>query len=235
MLSELSRCGWESLKDFFKAVVPEKDAVPGSVIAVQTFGDLLGFHPHSHILCTDRCFYGDPTAAGFRVAPLFKLKRLAELFRHKVFKALPAKGKITEAPVGMLIKWRHSGFNGFCGPGIQPRNQETMENLSRYIIRTSFSQERMTYIPETSEIIYRSKDGKGGKVFDALEGPAAMCPMFPTRASNLYSTLWLRSGNWDWGGTLWFRSGNWYRRGIIPQTVSVMFQILSEDIRNNKK
>jgi len=30
-----------------------------------------------------------------------------------------------------------------------------MENLARYIIRASFSQERMTYRPEESPIIYR--------------------------------------------------------------------------------
>lgn len=44
-----------------------------------------------------------------------------------------------------------------------------IENLARYIIRASFSQERMTYIPEESKVIYQSKDGKEEKVFDALE------------------------------------------------------------------
>ena len=43
LLSGLSRCGWESLKEFVSEVVLEKDAVPGAVIAVQTFGDFLGF------------------------------------------------------------------------------------------------------------------------------------------------------------------------------------------------
>ncbi len=46
-----------------------------------------------------------------------------------------------------------------------------MENLARYIIRASFSQERMTYIPEESRVIYQSKNGKEEKVFDALEWP----------------------------------------------------------------
>ena len=46
-----------------------------------------------------------------------------------------------------------------------------IENLARYIIRASFSQERMTYIPEESKVIYQSKDGKEEKVFDALEWP----------------------------------------------------------------
>ena len=46
-----------------------------------------------------------------------------------------------------------------------------MENLARYIIRASFSQERMSYIPEDSKVIYQSKDGKEDRVFDALEWP----------------------------------------------------------------
>ena len=92
LLSDLSCCGWESLKEFFTAVVQEKDAVPGAVIAVQTFGDFLGFHPHLHVLCTDGSFYGDGM---FRVAPLFEIKRLEVIFMHKVFKMLLSKEKIT--------------------------------------------------------------------------------------------------------------------------------------------
>ncbi len=46
-----------------------------------------------------------------------------------------------------------------------------MENLARYIIRASFSQERMSYIPADSKVIYQSKDGKEDRVFDALEWP----------------------------------------------------------------
>jgi len=54
----------------------------------------------------------------FRVAPLFELKYLEEIFRHKVFKMLLSNGKITQDLVDMLMKWRHSGFNVFCGPRI---------------------------------------------------------------------------------------------------------------------
>ena len=46
-----------------------------------------------------------------------------------------------------------------------------MENLARYIIRASFSQERMIYIPEESKVIYQSKDGKKEETFDALKWP----------------------------------------------------------------
>ena len=31
LLSDLSRCGWETLKEFFQEAVPEEEAVPGAV------------------------------------------------------------------------------------------------------------------------------------------------------------------------------------------------------------
>jgi len=49
-----------------------------------------------------------------------------------------------------------------------------MENLARYIIRASFSQERTTYIPEESKVLYRSKDGKKENIFDDPEWPALL-------------------------------------------------------------
>jgi len=65
------------LKEFFQEAVPEEAAVPGAVIAIHSFGDFLGWHPHLHILCTDGCFYGNGM---FRVAPLFEPKHLEEIF-----------------------------------------------------------------------------------------------------------------------------------------------------------
>ena len=44
--------------------VSEKEPIPGAVIAVQTFGDFLGFNPHCHILLTDGCFYGERNVSG---------------------------------------------------------------------------------------------------------------------------------------------------------------------------
>jgi hypothetical protein len=69
--------------------------------------------------------------------------------------------------VKLILSWRHSGFNVHCGPRIQSGDEEAMENLARYVVRASFSQERMTYIPEESRVVYRSKDGNREKVFDS--------------------------------------------------------------------
>lgn len=182
LLSDLSRCGWDTLKAFFKEAVPEQDAVPGATIAIQSFGDFLGFNPHLHVLCSDGCFYGDGL---LRVAPHFDAKPLEKVFWHKVFKMLLKKGKINEDLVKMMQGWRHSGFNVFCGPRIQPGDKKAMENLAQYIIRASFSQERMTYLPDESKVVYKSKDNKKETTFDALEWLAAMCCHVPNKGEQM--------------------------------------------------
>jgi len=178
LLHDLSRCACESLKVFLQGVSHGKNPVPGAVIAIQTFGDVLGFNPHCHILVTDDCFYGKGM---FRVAPPLELKKLEAIFRHKVFCMLIARGTISREMTAMLSTWRHSGFNAFCGNRIQPKEKEAMETLARHIIRASFSQERMQYLADEGTVIYSAKDGKDRKVFDAPEWLAAMCSHVPNR------------------------------------------------------
>jgi hypothetical protein len=116
-------------------------------------------------------------------------KPLEKLFQHTVLKMLLRKGEITEEMVNLTLSWRHSGFNVHCGPRIQPGDEEAMENLARYVVRASSSQERMTYLPDESQVLYRSQDGKDEKTFDALEWLAAMCSYVPNKASRWFVTV----------------------------------------------
>ena len=127
--SPASRAAWDALKVFIQTAAPENEPMPGAVIAVQTFGDFLGFHPHTHILVTDGCFYGDKGM--FRVAQPLELKKLESIFRHHVLKMLLQKRKITEEMIRMLDRWKHSGFSAFCGNRISPNDKTAMENLAR--------------------------------------------------------------------------------------------------------
>ncbi len=60
-----------------------------------------------------------------------------------------------------------------------------MENIPRYIIRASSSQERMAYLPHESKVVYTFKDWKNLKTFDALEWLAAMCSHVPNRGEQM--------------------------------------------------
>jgi hypothetical protein len=128
---------------------------------------------------------------------------LEMLFRYEVFKMLKAEGKITDVVIENMMNWpparraslrlgeRHSGFNVYCGNAIWPHNEEGLENLARYIIRASFSQERMTYIAaedssdRVAKVIYQSKDAKTSKTFDALDWLAQLVIHIPNKGEQM--------------------------------------------------
>jgi hypothetical protein len=85
----------------------------------------------------------------------------------------------------MLSSWQHSGFHVFCGNRISPQDETAMENLARYIIRASFSQERMTYLEHEATVVCTAKDGKEQKVFPAMEWLAAMCSHIPNKGEQM--------------------------------------------------
>jgi len=115
---------------------------------------------------------------------------LHDLFRYEVFKLLKAEGKITDCVIENMMNWRHSGFSVYCGKPIWPHNDQGLENLARYIIRASFSQERMSYLSaedastDTAMVVYESKDKTTSKTFDALDWLAQLVPHIPNKGES---------------------------------------------------
>ena len=79
----------------------------GLILFVQTFGDLLTFNPHLHVLAADGVFRAD---GAFVVLPAIPLKLLEQGFRTAVLKLLVAKATIGERLSASMLAWRHSGF-----------------------------------------------------------------------------------------------------------------------------
>jgi Putative transposase len=100
LLGKLSQCAYQSLKEFFQTTLNRKEAMPGVVVSIQTFGDLVNFHPHLHCLVTDGCFMAN---GWFYVLPEIDVKKLESLFRHKVLKMLVAEKKIGSEVVEMFL------------------------------------------------------------------------------------------------------------------------------------
>jgi hypothetical protein len=74
----------------------------------------------------------------------------------------------------------------------KPNNDQRLENLARYIIRAFFSQERMTYniaskdTPDGhAKVIYRSKDGRASKTFEALDWLAQLVTHNPNKGEQM--------------------------------------------------
>ena len=75
------------------------------------------------------------------------------------------------------------------------QNEDGLENLASYIIRASFSQERMTYIAASdssdgvSKVIYQSKDGTSTKTFNALDWLAQLVTHIPIKGNRWFVTM----------------------------------------------
>lgn len=154
---------------------------------IQTFGDYLSFNPHIHIMAADGCFSGD----SFFYVPSINIDTAAieKLFIHKIFKMFLSKSLITSRVVELISSWRHSGFSVYCGKRIYPKDKISTENLARYIIRASFSQERMKYYPDRPMVTYESK--YGGQVAEPrpLEWMAALVSHIPDRRGQMVRYL----------------------------------------------
>ncbi|NLX95839.1 MAG: hypothetical protein GXY83_06660 [Rhodopirellula sp.] len=84
------------------------DVVPGMIGAIQTFGELLHFHPHMHTLVTCGAF----TREGeFLEVPELDKERLLAAWQEAVFALYLAEGKIEAEVVENMRSWPHSGFS----------------------------------------------------------------------------------------------------------------------------
>ncbi len=107
----------------------------------------------------------------FFVMPKVDLRPLREIFRALVLEMLKKEGLIDDTLIKMVISWRHvSGFNVHNEVRIKKDDEKGMENLSQYIIRNTFSLEKLKYETGDSSVIYRSKmtHGKNKRNFEVF-------------------------------------------------------------------
>jgi len=104
---------------------------------------------------------------------------------------LKAEGRITDAIIENMMHWHHSGFDVCCGRAIGPHDEQGLENVARYVIRASFSEERMRHHPACEccdgvvKVIYQSKNGETSKTFDALDWLAQLVTHIPNRGEQM--------------------------------------------------
>jgi hypothetical protein len=136
-------------------------------MTIHTFGEYLNFHPHIHAIVADGLFCED---GSFHAAPTRDLRPLENLFRARLLKMLVEKGRLPPERAEMLRKWKHSGFSLWRSRRIAPDKKDHAERLAQYIIRNSFSMEKMEITAPTGKVLYRSKmSAKTHRNFELFE------------------------------------------------------------------
>ncbi len=125
----------------------------------------------------------------FHVLPEIDVKKLENLFRHKVFKMLLREKKISREWVDKLLSWKNSGFNFHNQVKIQSHDSHGRESLAQYILRSPFSQQKMTYRKDTKTVLYRSKMNPNLKrnftLFPVLDWIAEITAHIPNKREQL--------------------------------------------------
>ncbi len=70
------------------------------------------------------------------------------------------------------MSWQHSGFSIDNSVTVYPSDEQGLERLARYMIRSPVSLHRLNYIPETQQVLYQSNKGhdqQDSEILDSME------------------------------------------------------------------
>ena len=180
LLGELCRAAARTVITVYRAASGRPDAVPGMIGAIQTFGQLIHFHPHIHALVSEGVFLPDGT---FVPLPKLATEPFLKLWEQEVFALLLAEGKITEDVVANMRSWKYSGFSVDQSVRLEAGDQEGVQRLIQYFLRCPFSQARMIEVTEAGKVIYKTEHNPVGRFpepgdEELLAGPARNFQVF---------------------------------------------------------
>ncbi|MBD3242073.1 MAG: hypothetical protein GF331_15895 [Chitinivibrionales bacterium] len=108
LLAKMSQAAYGTVRDVYGREPDAGNGVSAVVGAVQTFGDMINWHPHAHCVVPEGVF---SKSGEFVPLPDAQLRRAEELWREQVFRLSLDAHKIDEATVAKMRGWKHSGFS----------------------------------------------------------------------------------------------------------------------------
>jgi hypothetical protein len=137
-------------------------ALPGIIMATQSFGDELRAHPHFHLLVSDGVFFPNGDRDFYAMGP-WEQPQLLERIRLAVCRSLVARKLLQKETADTLLSWPldQSGFSVFIGPSMSlPEESEDIRRVLRYILRSSFPLNRLNYNETTAAVSFRTTKGR---------------------------------------------------------------------------
>jgi hypothetical protein len=154
LLNRLPLLAWETVLEVYRALLGQ-NVLPGGILAIQTFGTLIHFHPHLHGLVTDGAFLPD---GRFQTLPVnLSHEPFLRLWEQKVFSLLLGEGRIEPSLVTQIRSWRHSGFHVDRSVCLSAGDKCTIERLAQYLARSPFSLARLIRITPAGQVLYKAE------------------------------------------------------------------------------
>lgn len=157
LLGKLCHAAYQTVRDVFALERDGRKGVAAMVGAVQTFGDLMNWHPHIHAVVADGVF---DESGRFVALPDAQKHRADEFWQDRVFALLLDTHKLDESTVGSMKAWRHSGFGVDTSVRIAANDQAGMSRLVGYISRCPLSLARMVTRTADGKVVYRASHAR---------------------------------------------------------------------------
>lgn len=143
LLGLLSRAAYEATRRAFALQTGERQAVPGMVTSIQTFGSYMNFHPHIHALVSDSVWH---PGGEFTSLPPLDIPLVEELFRQTLLRRLHNAERLSGEFLENLLSWHHSGFSVHAGERLFPEEPH-LERLARYLARPPLAAAQVKIVP----------------------------------------------------------------------------------------
>ena len=189
LLSLLPRCAKDAVNKSFQAVLGRKDALPGMVVSIQTFGSFANFHPHLHALITDGALL---PGGAFVPLPFLDTDVLSEMFRRMVLKRLHRAERLSEGFRDSLLPWVHSGFSVYARQVIDADDRDQLERIARYLTRPPLAIGSVRQDPMGQVVLTTPPDPRTGATaatLDPIEWLHAICTQIPDPRQHLVRYL----------------------------------------------
>ena len=157
LLGGLARAAWRATVEVYRQERKRRDLIPGMVAGLQTFGELIHFHPHFHAIVTDGGFTSGGT---FICLPHINTRRLLVEWQNKVFALFLAENKIDQETVDQMRSWPHSGFSVENSVYLSSGDTAGLERLAQYIFRCPFSLARVVRLTDDGSVVYRAQQDR---------------------------------------------------------------------------
>lgn len=117
---------FDTVREVYALEIDGDLGIPAMIGAVQTFGDLIHWHPHIHAIVADGVF--TETGHFVRIPDTWK-HRAIDIWRDKVFDMLLDEKKIDPDTVSGMKEWKNSGFSVDNSVIIEADDKEGISNL----------------------------------------------------------------------------------------------------------
>ncbi len=153
----LARAAWETIVEVYRSVLARDDVLPGAIAGIQTFGELVHYHAHIHVIATDEAYSPDGT---FICLPPMDTKRLLSVWQRKVFDLLLEEGKIDQQLVDQMRDWPNSGLSVDNSVYLPVGDTSGLQRLAEYMVRCPFSLARIVRVTDSGSVVYRVREGR---------------------------------------------------------------------------